>query len=134
MVVEISAVPQLGGISVKSVPTFMAIDDLRGPISYFDQHIAALQQNPDHEADIFVHLELGFQVQALAGEVRSENDGEFTLRLMVNVGQPAAESARTYFGGEAVVTLKEVKDFTRSINATLAGLNIANQPFLTPSR
>ena len=122
MVVEFQLDPCLGGSLVKSEPTFVAMSDLQRLLAYFDQHIAYLQQDPDSESDIFVPLELGFQVQALSGEVRSQCDGEFSIRFMVNVGKSKDEDCRVYVGGESVVTLEQIKNFTSLIHGVMAEL------------
>ena len=122
MIVEFQLDPCLGGISVKSEPTFVSMSDLQRLLAYFEQHIAHLQQDPNSESDIFVPLELGFQVQALSGEVRSQRDGEFSLRFMVNIGKSKDED-RVYAGGESVVTLEHIKNFTSSIHDVMAELS-----------
>ena len=88
--------------SALSAPTFISLSDLRRLRHYFLSHIAQLQQNPDRESYPFVPLGLGFQVQALSGDVFSENEaalaGEFTIRFMVNVGRSHDENAAAYVG------------------------------------
>jgi len=122
MIVEFTLDQHLGGISVKSVPTFMASSDLHRLATYFEEHIAQLPQHPDRESSTFTPMELGFQVQALAGEVHAENDGEFSVRFLVNVGKSKDEGERVYDGGEAVVTLKNIRRFIASLHAVLADL------------
>jgi hypothetical protein len=117
--VELSLQPDLGGLVIKSAPTFLGVADLRQLAAYFEEHIARLQGDPDAEASVFVPLELGFQVQALSGDVGPEAEGEFTLRFMVNVGQREGCS-RTYVGAEAVTTVQSVRDFTASLDTVLA--------------
>ncbi len=121
-VVEFILDPRLAEISVKSVPTFVAIKDLQRLIKYFEEHIALLQQDSDSESYTFVTWGLGFQVQALSGEVRSPNDGEFTLRFTINVGYVNKEASRIYVGGESVVTLENIHRFTSSVYTTLTEL------------
>jgi hypothetical protein len=118
-VIELCLRPELGDLSVESPPTFLALSDLRQLIAYLDAHIACLEEDPDTESPVFVPLELGFQVQALSGEVAGENDGEFTLRFMVNVGQREG-CARTYVGAEGVVTVQSVREFGSSLDTVLA--------------
>ena len=63
---------------------------------------------------------LGFQVQALSGEVRSPTEGEFSIRFMVNAGQSSELASRTYVGGESLVTLGNIKSFASTLQAVLA--------------
>src|SRR4029453_9240655 len=84
VVVELVPDRNLGDVTVQSVPTLMTVRDLSRLVAYFEEHIARLQQHPDSESDVFVPLELGFQVQALAGEVQTGDDGEFSVRFFVN--------------------------------------------------
>jgi hypothetical protein len=122
MIVEFTLDQSLGGTIVKSVPTFIASDDLYRLVAYFEEHIAQLPQHPDREASTFVPMELGFQVQALAGEVYAENDGKFSVRFLLNVGKSKDEGERVYVGGEAVVTLKNIRKFITSLHEALADL------------
>jgi hypothetical protein len=122
MIVEFILDQHLGGIMVKSVPTFIASSDLYRLATYFEEHIAQLPQNPDRASYTFVPMELGFQVQALAGEVHAENDGEFSVRFLVNVGKSKDEGERVYVGGESVVTLKNIRRFIASLHEALADL------------
>lgn len=109
-------------LSIQSVPTYIAVNDLQRLANYFEQHVKYLQQDPNRESHPFVPVELGFQVQALQGEVRSERDGEFSIRFMVNVGKRSATSTNVYVGGEAVVTLENIKNFISSIRTALTEL------------
>lgn len=123
VIVEFQLNPHLGSLVVKSIPTFIAINDLERLVNYFEEHIAYLKVDSDSESSIFITYGLGFQVQALSGEVRSSNDGEFTIRFMVNVGQSDFEASRTYVGGESVVTLENIKSFTSSLQGILRELS-----------
>ncbi len=122
-VVEFMLAPHLVEISVKSVPTFIAISDLQELITYLDRHIACLQQDPSSQSDTFVPRELGFQVKALSGEVISPKSGEFSLLFMVNVGRSNEEVSSTYVGGESEVTLENIQNFKSSVQVALAELS-----------
>ena len=100
--------------------------DLYRLATYFEEHIVQLLQNPDGASSTFVPMELGFQVQALAGEVHAENDGEFSVRFLVNVGKSKDEGEKVYVGGEAVVTLKNIRKFIASLHEALANLTRAD--------
>ena len=93
----------------------LATSDIQRLIAYFKQHIANLRTNPDHQSQAFVPMELGFQLQALAGELYPDDDGEFTLRFMINVGKSSAEETAVYVGSETVVMLADVKQFMASL-------------------
>ena len=120
VVVELALDRHLGDVAVKSVPTLMTVRDLARLVAYFEAHIARLQQHPDSESYVFVPLELGFQVQALAGEVQAGDDGEFSVRFFVNVGESSQAGHRVYLGGESVVTLKHLRVFLASLHKALA--------------
>jgi len=120
VVVELILDRTLGDVSVQSVPTLITVRDLSRLMAYFEEHIARLQQHPDSESYVFVPLELGFQVQALAGEVQAEDDGEFSVRFFVNVGESSQAGHRVYMGGESVVTLKNLRVFLASLHGALA--------------
>ncbi len=107
--------PRLSNVVVKSIPMPILISDLQGMIDYFEEHIASLQENPDSEGYTFVTLDLQFQMQAFSGEVRSPDDGEFTLRSMVNIGKLNSEGSSVYVGGETLVTLENINSFISSI-------------------
>ena len=115
--------PHLSSVSVKSVPTFIAISDLQELIAYFEQHIAGLQQDPNYQSGTFVPRELGFQVKALSGDVISPNDGEFSILFMVNVGRRNDEASSTYVGAESAVTLENMQNFISSVRTVLDSVN-----------
>ncbi|MCI0457075.1 MAG: hypothetical protein L0Z62_08855 [Gemmataceae bacterium] len=120
--VALSLPAALGGTSVTSKPTFIAVKDLRRFVAYLDGHIASLRDDPAHESFAFVPLELGFQAQALAGEVDSENEGEFTLRFLVNVGEVPTDGGRVYVGAESAVEVSRVRKFMASLEGVAAAL------------
>jgi hypothetical protein len=126
VVVELVLDPNLGDVAVQSVPTLMTVHDVSRLVAYFEAHIARLQQHPDSESYVFVPLELGFQVQALAGEVQAGDDGEFSVRFFVNVGASSQAGHRVYIGGESVVTLKNLQVFLASLNEALVAWSCAH--------
>jgi hypothetical protein len=119
--IELSLHPELGTLSVKSVPTFLSVSDLRRLIAYLEEHIAGLEEDAGKESGTFVPLELGFQAQALAGEVESESEGEFSLLFLVNVGQ-REDCSPAYVGAESVVNVAKIKDFTSALDEVMAEL------------
>ena len=122
LLVEFTLDQHLGGIVLQSVPTCITARDLSRLAQYFEAHMAQLLRHPDSESSTFVPMELGFQVQALAGEVEAENAGEFSVRFLLNVGTSQDAGERVYVGGESVVPLKNVRKFTASLHAALADL------------
>jgi hypothetical protein len=120
VVVELILDRNLGNVAVQSVPTLMTVRDVVRLVAYFEEHIARLEQHPDSESYVFVPLELGFQVQALAGEVQAGDDGEFSVRFFVNVGESSQAGHRVYIGGESVVTLKNLRVFLAALHEALA--------------
>ena len=122
MIVEFHLNPHLGNVDVKFKPAFISIKDLQRLVTYFEEHIARLQQDPDSESYTFTTYGLNFQLQGLSGEVRSLNDGEFSIRVMLNFGLSNLEASRTYVGSESVVTLENIHNFTSSLQALLTEL------------
>lgn len=109
--VGFSLASNLGRVELKALPVPIFMRDLQRMTMYLEQHIANLQKDPWGDSDTFVTLDCQFKMRALAGEVRSLNDGEFGLQFLVNVGRPNDESSYVYCGSEAVVTLKNINRF-----------------------
>jgi len=112
----------LGDVSLRSEPTSISTKDLQDLVAYFDQHVARLQQDAWSDAEVFINTELGFQLQALAGELISATEGDFGIRCTVNVVRSDQGRSRVYVGGEANVTIKQIQAFTSSIKALLTQL------------
>jgi hypothetical protein len=126
-IIEFSLDQELDGILVKSMPTFIAVKDIAKLATYFSDHIQSLIQNPESESLIFVPMELGFQVQALSGDVQSVDEGGFTVRFMVNVGKEPLENLSVYMGGEGVVSVENATKFISSLNAIAGGLTVRHK-------
>jgi hypothetical protein len=101
---------------VVSKPSFIAIADLHRLRGYLEDHLRALQSNPDAQSFVFTPLELGFQLQALGGEIRAPDDGECTLRLMVQVAS-GEDRPRLYVGCESVVSAAALRSFIAQLDA-----------------
>jgi hypothetical protein len=119
--IELRLHPELGNLVIQSAPTSFQERDLRGLIEYLEGHITQLQQEPETAASVFVPLELGFQLQALSGDVESDDEGEFTIQVLANVGQ-REECSRTYVGAKGVVTVASVRAFLSALEQSLATL------------
>ena len=124
VVVTLNLDPRLGSVTVKSGPTYIKLSELLDLADYFKQHIIQLRENPDCISDNWVPLELGFQVQAYAGEVADENDGAFTLRIMVNLRPLSGPSV--YIGTEGNVTVESVNAFVNALEENAGTFNTAN--------
>jgi len=124
--VELVLDKHLGNVVIKSVPTCITLSDLWRLAVYFEEHIERLRQNFDSESYTFAPMELGFQLQALEGEIHQEHDGEFSLRFLLNVGEGSKQNHRVYIGGESVVTLKSIRIFIASLHEALAALSRSN--------
>ena len=112
--------PRLDNVTFTSTPSALPFKELQALADYFTPHIELLKSNPNGDSDTFVPLDLQFQLQAFAGEVRSPDDGEFTLQFMINMGKPEKGSTSVYVGGEGVVTLEEINRFLASVKRLLA--------------
>lgn len=121
--VGFSLTPTLGKVHVTSKPSPIQVQDLERLTTYLEEHIAHLQRDHWSTSEVFVTIGLQFQLQALAGEVDSPDDGEFALRFMVNVGVPDADSGHVYVGGEATVELAQVKQFIAGMRQALRDLS-----------
>jgi hypothetical protein len=121
--VELILDQYLGDIVVKSTPTLIALHDLSRLVKYFERHMVQLLHHPDYQSEIFLPMELGFQIQALAGEAYTENEGGFSLCCLLNVGKSKETGHRVYVGGESVVTFKDIKIFLSSLHEILAALS-----------
>lgn len=122
MIVLFKLDPNLGSVDLQSEPTSISTRDLQALVAYFEQHIIRLEQDTWNDSEIFVNTELGFQIQALAGEITSVGGGNFGIRCTVNVVKSGEGRTRVYVGGEANVTFEQVKEFTNSITLLLTEL------------
>ena len=126
LVIELRLDPQLGEMLVQSIPCAIALQDLQALVNYFGQHIAALQADPNNESPVFLTHGLGFQIQALAGEFYTEAEGNFNIRVMVNVGKQTQGYASTYVGGESVVEFTKIYSFSSAIQGAMRELGWKN--------
>lgn len=108
---------------VVSVPSFIAIADLHRLRDYLKSHLSALQSDPEAQSIVFTPLELGFQLQALGGEVRSPDDGECTVRLMVQVAS-GEDHPRLYVGCEGTVTVAALCSFIAQLEVAAVSASV----------
>jgi hypothetical protein len=127
LIVEFSLDEGFGSLRVKSVPTWIALKDIASLASYLSEHVLRLLKGAGDESIPFVTMELGFELQALEGEAISDSEGEFTLRLMVNLGQISREGPRVYVGGQAVVSVENVRKFIASLDALIQSIHDADR-------
>lgn len=107
--------PELGGFSIKSSVTKMTIMSLQTLIFHLEDHISDLKEDPRNTSDsLYYHI---FQIQALSGNVTSEDEGSFNLRFMINVKDKANRSP--YVGAQAEVSFASIRSFTSSLQAVL---------------
>lgn len=90
LVVMLTMNPDSGGVFVRSTATTIRIENLRNLIIYLEQHINKLKEDLNQTSHTFLTYDTTFQVQALSGNWISQDEGSFTLRFMVNVGQVAS--------------------------------------------
>lgn len=126
LIVEFQLDPRLGELSAMSVPSFIHFKDLHRLVTYFEQHIASLRKDPNSEAHTFVTYGLSFQIQALSGDILCEDEGVFTLRFMVNIGEAYEKASSTYVGGESMMTLANIRSFISSLQLALSELSYSN--------
>jgi hypothetical protein len=123
MIVVFRLDPHLGNVIVQSEPTSIATKDLRRLVLYLEQHIDRLLQDSWSESYVFVNDELGFQIQAQAGELISSCEGDFSIRCTVNVAKTSEGMPGVYVGAEADVNLEQVRAFINATQALLAELS-----------
>lgn len=125
---DVSVEVYLGDAStsiMRSTTTSMATIEFKRLGSYFDEHISLLAREPGHVSEVFVPLELGLQIQALSGEVDSDADGLFGLRVMVNATDERGDfQFRCYAGCEGTVEVRNVRAFVADVDAAIHGLGL----------
>jgi hypothetical protein len=93
--------------------------DLVALADYFDHHVKRLISDPWSESDVFVQYGLEFQIQALCGEVSPNMEGDFTLRVMLNV-EVAIDETAVYVGIESVVDAAKCHAFVTKLRNFLS--------------
>jgi len=119
LVLEFQTRSAISTINVSSIETYATEVELRRLVEYLHAHILCLQHNPAAESETYISTETGFQLQAGTGEVVNSEDGAFTLRVMLNIGQLDRDSASTYVGGETLVTVRQINAFSRALLVAL---------------
>ncbi|NEU84376.1 hypothetical protein [Nostoc sp. UIC 10630] len=104
--------------------------DLEKLIQYLEWHIAAMKNDLGYQSQVFISYGNCFQIQALQGQLRAENEGEFTIRCMVNIDKPADDIFSTYVGGEGVISIKNTQLFISSLRMTLNSFLQGDHPSL----
>jgi hypothetical protein len=111
--------PSLASLSLSSVASTIAIADLSRLADYFEEHIHKLVQDPNHDSDVFVEWELGFQARAFVGDVMISEDGTldggFTLYFAVNLGKADEDSTNTFVGAESLIEVPNVMAFVTGL-------------------
>lgn len=118
--------PSLADLSLSSVASTIAIADLSDLANYFDEHIHKLARDPNHDSDVFVEWELGFQARAFLGDVMISEDGTldggFTLYFAVNLGKADEDSTDTYVGAESLIEVPNVMAFVTGLREYLQAI------------
>jgi hypothetical protein len=108
MTLKMQTVDQEQGLGPVAFDFFY--NDLIRLADYFDHHITQLIQNSWHDSDEFVNIDLDFQVQAMCGDVKSNQEGEFTVRIMLNMGN-ASDGSSVYTGIEGCIDVVKCHAF-----------------------
>jgi hypothetical protein len=95
--------------------------DLRAMGEYLDRHMSALRMDPSHQSDTFLRYDLGYQLEASAGDIDAEGNGEFELTLLLNIGFSASRR-RVYVGSRGPVSFKSVAAFVATTRTMLKNL------------
>ena len=108
---------QTGISRIESIPFYITLSDIERMIEYLNNHIQLLISDKEIKETAFFFYGLGFQFQALDGDVTSEIEGDFTLRIMLNVGSAPSTGTRIYCGCECVVDVASVSVFIRELHS-----------------
>ena len=79
---------RVGVIFPRAEETWMRLRDIDRLVSYIRNHIGPDTQHAIELSDVFVPLELGFELQCLAGEQECWADGYFVMTWMLFAGSP----------------------------------------------
>ena len=112
--------PRLGTVAFTTFPARITLDTLQELVAYFEQHIAQIRILPFSKSKTFFPLNFLFKLQALEGEINTPDDGDFSLRFMMDMHQPGADPAAVYVGGEAAIFLEDVNSFLSSVRQLIA--------------
>jgi hypothetical protein len=117
--------PSSNLLPIQSVPRVMSRFDFEQLGMYFEQHVHAIQRDPQQESAPFTPTQLGFQVRAASGEIRSAADGSFTAQVLLNVGRAGQDETTVYAGGETVVYLDDLNRFLATMRIMLRQMHDA---------
>lgn len=118
---ELIVNPSYGNHAFRSTAQIIFTKDLQRLSNYLEDHIAALQAKPEHDSDTFMSYDCTFQLTAFSGEVCANQEGQFSIQCMVNVGKPEGGFS-TYLGGEAVVSVADTYAFINCLRLFLNNL------------
>ncbi len=96
------------------------IEEWRRLCDYLEKHIADQQVSYPEESYVFTTYELIFSIQALTGRVKSDTEGNFSIRFMVNIGLDPDARNRIFAGIQTVVQVAEVRKFVSELRNFLA--------------
>jgi hypothetical protein len=93
-----SFVVSFDALSVAQMPSrecLFLFSDLKRMASYVRKHVGENAPHDIEESATFVTYDLGFQLQALSGELENWNDGCFTMRWMFIAAQKIGRVQRS---------------------------------------
>lgn len=113
--VSLKLAPELGGETLGSTEVAIMTADFVRLRDYLESHMAALRSGAPIADYPFLGYDLGYQVQALHGELE-DGEGEFGLRAMVLKGT-SASGQRVYVGAESLMTTVAARRLMESLAA-----------------
>jgi hypothetical protein len=119
--------PQSPKPIAKSTPRYIERKDILRLANYLDDHLELITHNPDAQSDIYVPLELNFQLQALEGDVLDGFEGSIGLRVMANIADPGDQGGSLYIGCEGTVEVSEVRQFSTKLREFASMLVLSKQ-------
>lgn len=93
--------------SIPSRECTLSLTDVSRLVAYARAHVGENIPHTIVESTAFVTYDLGFQLQALAGDLESWTDGYFTMRWMFYCGPNDRAHAAFYVGIEARVEVAD---------------------------
>ncbi len=112
----------VAGACIESVASFLSIAEFGRLSDYLDNHLLSLRKGARLDTGPFVPMELGFQLEALDGDVDADGEGELSLRFMANVGLDPDEETRVYAGVEGAIDAAKLAEFAAHLRSLVAGI------------
>jgi len=114
---------QFSGSLSAEVTSYMSMNDILGLAEYLEGYVREVRGagDVDVSAAPFVPLNLAFELSAADGEATSDDEGDFVLATMLNVGTDSF-GGRVYIGAKGGVKFTTTIAFTRELRQFVLSL------------